>query len=165
MIVTDLVMPVLDGFGLVRQLRQLGYEKLPIVASSASVTEADQAESLIAGCNYFLPKPVDFEQLLACLQQYLQLTWIYEQKAEVSAPATVTEWSDLLVPPVELLNTLGRAAKIGDFGTVEAEIACLRQLDPRYAAFCDRLSEYAAEFDDQAILDWLNRPVQSAVSR
>ncbi|NEO85535.1 MAG: CHASE2 domain-containing protein [Spirulina sp. SIO3F2] len=78
LIVTDLVMPELDGFELTRQIRQLGNPEVVILASSATVQERERELSLEAGCNDFLPKPLDMALLLSKIQQYLGLEWIYD---------------------------------------------------------------------------------------
>ncbi|MCP4342770.1 MAG: response regulator, partial [Desulfobulbaceae bacterium] len=90
-IITDLIMPGpatsarsvrslseaegMDGFELIRRVRQAPIlkEKV-IIASSASVYEADQKKSLAIGSDAFLPKPVQAETLLELLQQHLHLT-------------------------------------------------------------------------------------------
>ncbi len=152
LVLTDLAMPEMDGFELTRQLRRSGQTALPIIASSASVSETDQSASFAAGCNAFLPKPVDFEQLFACLQTHLQLTWT-QVNPPVAGTAALPETGELLQPPPAELAAIKQAAGIGDIMTVEAEIQRLRQLDANYRGFCDRLSQLAADFDDRAILE------------
>jgi len=79
-ILTDLVMPIMDGFELARRVRLTGvYDTLPIIAVSASVFDYHQKQSVDAGCNEFIPKPVRADTLLARLQHYLQLTWVYDR--------------------------------------------------------------------------------------
>jgi len=45
---------------------------------SASVFECYKEQSIKAGCNDFLPKPVRAEDLLKQLSKYLKLKWIYD---------------------------------------------------------------------------------------
>jgi len=66
----DLRMPVLDGLAATRELRR-GQNSVPVVAVTASVTQTDEAEALAAGCDAFLRKPVDRDELLACLKRFL----------------------------------------------------------------------------------------------
>jgi CheY-like chemotaxis protein len=83
LIITDLVMPIMDGFQMVRQLRQLSqFETLPIIAASASVFDYHQLQSKDVGCDEFIAKPFRAEVLLELLQKHLNLTWIYEQPIE-----------------------------------------------------------------------------------
>ncbi|MDB9315569.1 ATP-binding protein [Spirulina sp. CS-785/01] len=149
LMITDLVMPTLDGFELTRRLRQLPeFREMTIIASSASVLGEDQVLSLEAGCNDFLPKPVDLKQLLKMLQKSLQLQWVYEEEErEVEEEETV--W---VVPPPDQLTRMYEAAKIGDIDGIETEA---RRLSREYRQFCDRILELTSEFDDAAILQLL----------
>ncbi|NEQ89126.1 MAG: response regulator, partial [Moorea sp. SIO2I5] len=91
LIITDLVMPVMDGLEMMRRLRSSYQLKdLLIIASSASVYELDKQQSWNAGCDDFIPKPVDIAELLEKLKQHLQLEWVYEDfipKPEIKTDA------------------------------------------------------------------------------
>lgn len=64
LVITDLYMPVMDGFALVERLRALeATRKVPIVAISAGGPEARQ-RALGAGVDVFLRKPVRFVEVL-----------------------------------------------------------------------------------------------------
>ncbi|MBD1849474.1 ATP-binding protein [Leptolyngbya sp. ST-U4] len=82
-ILMDLVMPVMDGFEAIRQLRSSPTLKdIAIIAVSASTLDFDQETSRRAGCNGFLPKPVREVDLLEHLQTYLNLAWICQPSEE-----------------------------------------------------------------------------------
>jgi signal transduction histidine kinase/ActR/RegA family two-component response regulator len=79
LVIIDLVMPILDGLDTTRCIRQLdNLAKTPIIASSASVTEFDRYKSQLAGCDDFLPKPIQASDLLNFLKHYLDLEWVYQ---------------------------------------------------------------------------------------
>ncbi|NER19937.1 MAG: response regulator [Symploca sp. SIO1C2] len=79
LILTDLFMPVQTGFTMVAALRQMPETKeIPIIALSASNFSVVMAETQRLGCDAFLSKPIEQEQLLALLEQYLQLEWVYQ---------------------------------------------------------------------------------------
>jgi len=167
LVITDLVMPQLDGLALVRRLRQSpDHQNLPVIASSASVSPVDQGDSIAAGCNDFLPKPVDGEKLLLCLQKHLDLTWEYEETVvpAASAASVPTSPVECEFPPPEELTALRDAARIGDIATIEAEARRLQTLDARYQAFGDRLLQLAYEFDDRNILALLKTATSSAAA-
>ncbi|MBF0303362.1 MAG: response regulator, partial [Desulfamplus sp.] len=71
LIIMDLLMPGMDGFETVKKIRELGLT-IPIVAVSALALKQDRQRSLRAGCNDFVPKPVDFQQLRSIIEKYLK---------------------------------------------------------------------------------------------
>jgi CheY-like chemotaxis protein len=59
-VLSDIVMPGRDGFGLLREIRGLGPDAgrdVPIIAMTALVTHADRVRILSAGFQACLPKP------------------------------------------------------------------------------------------------------------
>ena len=59
-----------------RLRRTPGVAEVPIIAMSASVTQADQHHSLLTGANAFVAKPVNVNLLLHHVGELLKLTWI-----------------------------------------------------------------------------------------
>ena len=164
-VITDLVMPVLDGFEMTRRLREIPPLKdVVIIASSASVLKEDQFDSLEAGCNDFLPKPIDVEQLLVRLQKYLKLEWVYEfQEPRTNSPEkSPGSPSQFLVPAPEELTAIYQAAKIGDIEKIETEAMRIKKLDKKYVLFSDRLLELAGEFEDAQILSLIEAYLPSS---
>jgi CheY-like chemotaxis protein len=67
-ILMDLSLPQLDGLAATRRIRaQEGARKVPIVAVSAHDSADFHAEALAAGCNEYVTKPIDFDQLVSLL--------------------------------------------------------------------------------------------------
>lgn len=74
LILTDIMMPVMNGLEEARAIRALPREDaryIPIAAMSANVFEDDIRRSLEAGMNAHLPKPVNEERLLAAAAELL----------------------------------------------------------------------------------------------
>ncbi|MEO1511462.1 MAG: ATP-binding protein, partial [Planctomycetota bacterium] len=68
LVLTDLQMPELDGYGAARALRSLGFAG-PIIAVTANDLGSDRRASLEAGCDSYLTKPIDARQLVqTCLE-------------------------------------------------------------------------------------------------
>jgi CheY-like chemotaxis protein len=73
LILMDLSLPKLDGLAATRRIRQHdGLSHIPIVAVSAHDTTDFHADALAAGCNEYVTKPIDFDQLEALLKKLLQ---------------------------------------------------------------------------------------------
>jgi CheY-like chemotaxis protein len=67
-ILMDLSLPQLDGLAATRRIReQQGLRKTPIIAVSAHDSADFHAEALAAGCNEYVTKPIDFDQLVQLL--------------------------------------------------------------------------------------------------
>jgi PAS domain S-box-containing protein len=153
LIFTDLVMPVLDGFELTRQLRKLPeFQTIPIVAASASVFDYHQQESFAAGCNAFIPKPIRFDILLDLMQQHLNgLTWIMEQEGskivdDASIPETLetTQQDNAGLSPTQA-KKLYELGMMGDIESVFAEIDLLQQT-PGLKNLAKQLYQLANDF-------------------
>lgn len=70
LIVMDMQMPFLDGYASVARIRQQGFDK-PIVALTGSAHSGDRQRCLEAGCDAFLTKPIDLDQLVEVVAHYL----------------------------------------------------------------------------------------------
>lgn len=72
LILMDLSLPRLDGLDATRRIRELdGLRHVPIVAVSAHDTNDFHADALAAGCNEYVTKPIDFDELDALVKKLL----------------------------------------------------------------------------------------------
>lgn len=93
LIVTDLVMPDMDGITLIKHLRQKAdFAKTPIIATSASAFAQDRQACLNAGADVFLAKPFQMNAFLESLRTCLKLDWVY---ASASTALTTPEGNSL----------------------------------------------------------------------
>ena len=70
-VLMDVQMPVMDGLSATRAIRdELGLSALPVIALTAGVMSQEQQRTRQAGCNDFLPKPVELEQLVEVLRRW-----------------------------------------------------------------------------------------------
>jgi CheY-like chemotaxis protein len=79
LILMDNAMPEMTGMQAIARLRaQPEFESVPVIAISASVTQAQAQQCLESGFDVFLPKPIKFDELLHAVGALLQLAWIYD---------------------------------------------------------------------------------------
>jgi CheY-like chemotaxis protein len=72
MILLDLMMPLLDGFTVAQQLKaDPATAGIPIVAISALARPDDREAALAAGCDEFVRKPFDLDELEQVIRNHL----------------------------------------------------------------------------------------------
>lgn len=72
LIVLDLQMPALDGFGVLKELRsQQRFIRTPIVALTATAMQGDRDRALSAGITSYISKPIGVSALRAEMQRWL----------------------------------------------------------------------------------------------
>lgn len=149
LILMDLMMPGLNGFEATRQIRQLSeLHDVVVFGISASVSNQIYEESIAAGCDDFLAKPVDAEILLEYLQKYLKLEWIYENGSDGrQAPFPQADQQAVIPPPKGELARLYDLVKSGDISSLRDQIPKIAALDPKFVLFADRLEQLAKTFE------------------
>ncbi|MBW4652063.1 MAG: response regulator [Kaiparowitsia implicata GSE-PSE-MK54-09C] len=154
LIITDLMMPIMDGMEMTRKVRELPQmSAVVIIASSASVFDFNRQQSQDAGCQDFLPKPVQADELLAQIEQHLKVTWTYVADLESAKLSSGRSLEPMVViPSMAELQALYDAAQIGDMDAVEQEALKLQQLNPQYSPFTQQVLQFAREFNEHAIL-------------
>jgi len=161
-ILLDLFMPVMDGFETAHRLREyIDFKDTLIIAVSASAFDYHQYASLSAGCDDFIAKPVQMEELLARLQKHLKLSWITEDVVpDVSIESTdfIAECHALSSEQVsELLNL----ATIGD---IQGILDYLQQLEnncQELSPFIRKIRQLAEDLQDRTICEILQPYAQN----
>ncbi|MBD1937107.1 response regulator [Microcoleus sp. FACHB-68] len=162
-IITDLAMPGMDGLELTQQIRRVPQLKdAVIIVSSASVFKTDQHQSLEAGANDFLAKPVQAKDLLEKLQRHLGQKLFYKElRLPAQVPAAdckeVLTKTKLISPSPEQIETLFQLAVRGNMKGVLKEAALLEQSDEKFLPFLAQVRLYAKSFQEQELSEFLSR--------
>ena len=83
LVLTDVMMPGIDGFGLIRELRaHPETSHLPIILLSARAGEESRLEGVQAGADDYLIKPFTARELLARVQAHLEISRIRRESAD-----------------------------------------------------------------------------------
>ncbi|MEA5622670.1 ATP-binding protein [Nostoc sp. UHCC 0251] len=150
MIITDLVMPRLNGFELIERLRQSEtFKEIAVIASSASVFAIDQHKSIDIGADAFLPKPVEAETLLEMLRQFLQLEWIFDGTVDAITKTYIDgldKTNEMILPAKEVLQELLDLTQDGDIQKVLELTKELSASDEHLSIFAQQLVQLASNF-------------------
>jgi signal transduction histidine kinase/DNA-binding response OmpR family regulator/CHASE3 domain sensor protein len=72
LVLMDLMMPEMDGLTCMREIRKRpDWKKLPIIALTAKAMKDDQEQSVAAGANDYIAKPLDVEKLLSLVRVWM----------------------------------------------------------------------------------------------
>ena len=157
LIFMDLMMPETDGFEATRQIRQIPELKdMMIIACSARVSNQTREESLAAGCDDYISKPVDFNQLTTLLQTFLKTEWIYEED-EKNISQTSVPMQELRVPPKEEIEKLFILAMKGDIRGIQKQAEELQSADSQFTAFGKKLYHMAKDLRIKEIQKLISR--------
>ena len=156
LVITDLSMPVMDGFEMLSKLRASeDLKDFIVIVSSASVAQLDQRMSLEAGGNDFLPKPLEATELYDLLARYLGFTWKYEE-AETSL--INTEANTLVAPPkadLEVLLELAQEGRLKKLAEAAEEIG----KNPDYLLFTNQIIQLSKQFQTEQIENLLQEHI------
>ena len=72
LVLIDINLPDIDGYEVTRRLRKLPQTATtPILAMTANVMKGDREKTLEAGCNNYIRKPIDIDQLPQQIAEYV----------------------------------------------------------------------------------------------
>lgn len=174
LIITDLVMPVMDGYAFIKQIRKSEILKAtPVIVSSASVYSIVVQNSLDTGGNDFLEKPIVADELFRLLQEHLQITWKYESiltpdtsfsqhQYQQNSGKKETTNVDMVLPPSVVLENLFLLAQQGRLKKLVVAALALEQENQDYAAFVDYIVEQAKDFEIKKITKFLKESLEKS---
>ncbi len=81
LLVTDIMMPLMNGYELVRRVRQLSeFRLLPVILLTARTKIPERILGYQSGCDLYLPKPFELEELAAAIRSLLERSQIIQSE-------------------------------------------------------------------------------------
>jgi HAMP domain-containing protein/signal transduction histidine kinase/CheY-like chemotaxis protein len=72
LVLMDIMLPEMDGYDTIRAIRKMyGFKQLPIIALTAKAMRGDREKCIDAGASDYIAKPVEIEQLLTLLRNWI----------------------------------------------------------------------------------------------
>jgi signal transduction histidine kinase/CheY-like chemotaxis protein len=176
LIITDISMPLMDGFEMIRHLRTSPELKhIKVIVSSASVFKTDRQKSLDAGSDDFVPKPIQASELLDKLYKHLGIKWILEENHVIESKNSVIDEAELqpnnssystneemIIPPVEELSQLYELSLKGRMMALQEKLKLIEKMDVKFASFVKYIYQLSQNFQIEEIQDFIRKYLESA---
>ncbi len=143
LILLDLSMGGINGTETALQLRQQNHT-MPIVVLSANAYASDRLSAVNAGCNDFLSKPIQVEELLRKLKLHLGLVWLSQDDPTTQAALSSDAFNRQLPQP--MIDELVNFVRIGDLRGLNKRIDALMPLSAEYRPILLKIKTLAGEF-------------------
>ncbi len=164
LVITDIMMPQVDGYQFLRQLRDdPRFKALPVVFLTARGMTADRIQGYKAGCDAYLPKPFDPDELVAIVENLL----------DKNAPPTIEpttegdppDIADMARQIAEIRELLIRQGALSPSGIVKTPSPVNIDFTPREQSVLELVAQGLMNKEIARHLDTSVRNVEKYVSR
>lgn len=139
-IILDVMLPKMDGFAVLRELRREGIAT-PIMMLTARGGLEDRVSGLDAGADYYLPKPFQMAELLACIRTIT--------RRRDAAPVQRLAFGDITLLEREAKLLCEGSGKSVQLGAKEAQILELLLRNPKQILPKEMMMERVWGFDSE----------------
>jgi signal transduction histidine kinase/DNA-binding NarL/FixJ family response regulator len=156
-VLLDLMMPGVDGFELLEQIKAMKIlREPPCIAISAMFGDEVEARCRQAGFQQLINKPVNLDILTDALHQHAGIEWTYGiiQAAPAADGRAQPPLPFKPPPPAELAAFLDLARR-GFVRNLQSRADQLAHAHPDMAPFATRVSSYVRDFKVKELADWL----------
>jgi DNA-binding NarL/FixJ family response regulator len=156
LVISDIMMPQVDGYQFLQQLREdPRFKTIPVIFLTARGMTSDRIEGYNAGCDAYLSKPFDPEELEAIIKNLLE-----RRKAATPENSNSSQLAELVQEIKEIKEKLGQSSNLM---TTPSPIKI--ELTPREQSVLDLVAEGLMNKEIASRLDTSVRNVEKYVSR
>jgi DNA-binding NarL/FixJ family response regulator len=158
LVISDIMMPQVDGYQFLKQLREdARYQTLPVVFLTARGMTSDRIQGYNAGCDAYLSKPFDPDELVAIVTNLL------ERRAAVTKAAGDGEAPDIAEMARQIAQIKAMLSQRGTIAQMPAPINL--DLTPREQSVLELVAEGLMNKEIARRLETSVRNVEKYVSR
>jgi DNA-binding NarL/FixJ family response regulator len=158
LVISDVMMPQVDGYQFLKQMREdPRYQALPVVFLTARGMTTDRIQGYQAGCDAYLSKPFDPDELVAIVSNLLK------RRIAATASATDGETPDIADMARQIAEIKAMLTQRGSIAQTAAPIKL--DLTPREKSVLELVAEGLMNKEIARRLDTSVRNVEKYVSR
>lgn len=155
LVISDVMMPQVNGYQFLQQLREdPRFKNLPVVFLTARGMKADRIQGYQAGCDAYLPKPFDPDELIAIVENLI------ERRAATAQTSSGTEIEDIARLVAEIKGMLQHKG-----GIIQTPPPIRIDLTPREQSVLDLVAQGLMNKEIARRLETSVRNVEKYVSR
>jgi len=160
LILMDLVMPVMEGIEATRKVRAIPTLKhTKIIAVSANISHTTQQECFKAGCDDYITKPVQIDELLELIQENLNVTWINSKESSTTnVEDNAIDKAPIIFPPTAIIQTINQLVLSGKTTRLKKRLIEVQDEYPQCDRFVDRIRRFLEKFQLEEIQDFIYNP-------
>ncbi len=148
LVLSDVMMPELDGFGLLRELRADPRTRtIPVILLSARAGEEATIEGLTAGADDYLVKPFSARELLARVEGRLEMARL-RKEAEAHA-AELEAFFESMTDGIDIVNAEGQIRQMNRAGYQHLGLGSQEQAQTYFSSSPETRSRLLSMRDDQ----------------
>ena len=156
LVISDIMMPQVNGYQFLQQLREdPRFKALPVIFLTARGMKSDRIAGYQAGCDAYLPKPFDPDELVAIVENLLQ-----RRAATSQASGAATDLEDIARQIAEIRGILQHGG-----GITQTPSPIRIDLTPREQSVLDLVAEGLMNKEIARRLETSVRNVEKYVSR
>ena len=158
LLISDIMMPQVDGYQFLKQVREdPRYKALPVVFLTAKGMTSDRIQGYTAGCDAYLSKPFDPDELVAIITNLLARRAAPKQMSETGENPDITALANQMARIESLLS--GRSSIVQIPSTIKID------LTPREQSVLDLVAQGLMNKEIARRLETSVRNVEKYVSR
>lgn len=158
LVITDIMMPQVDGYQFLKQMRDdPRYETLPVVFLTARGMTSDRIQGYNAGCDAYLSKPFDPDELVAIISNLLN------RRVATAKPSSDGEMPDIADMARQIAEIKAMLSQRGGIAQTPAPIKL--DFTPREQSVLELVAEGLMNKEIARRLDTSVRNVEKYVSR
>ncbi len=158
LLISDIMMPKVDGYQFLKQVREdPRYKALPVVFLTAKGMTSDRIQGYTAGCDAYLSKPFDPDELVAIITNLLARRAAAKQMSENGENPDITALANQMARIESLLS--GRSSIVQLPSTIKID------LTPREQSVLDLVAQGLMNKEIARRLETSVRNVEKYVSR
>lgn len=136
LLVTDIMMPRMNGYELVRRVRSASaFRLLPVILLTARTKTQERILGYQSGCDLYLPKPFELEELAAAIRNLLERSQMIQSECRVLISEQSASHTALKTETSQVLASLSRreqeVLKLLTYGFSNVEMGDKLYLSPR----------------------------------